>query len=145
MLVMVVSLSQTCYLSVKVHSQHHSLNASMLSLISSTSSNHYPSMTFSVLPAIIMIHLRSHLPLRPSYTSPIQHSMLFSTLSRSSPALSVQSLLITQRNDSKLQYSLYNRCYQHSLTTFQHSLQQLNDPTINPSRYELHLRWSSTY
>ena len=39
-----------------------------------------------------------------------------------------QSLLVTQRNDSKLQHSLYNRCYQHSLTTFQLSLQQLNDP-----------------
>ena len=59
MLVMVASLSQTCYSSVKVHSQHHSLNASMMSLISSTSSNHYPLMTFSVLPAIIMIHLRT--------------------------------------------------------------------------------------
>ena len=44
------------------------------------------------------------------------------------PALSVQSLLVTQRTDSKLQHSLYNRCYKHSLTTFQHSLQQLNDP-----------------
>jgi hypothetical protein len=39
-------------------------------------------------------------------------------------ALSVQSLLVTQ-----LQNSLYNRCYQHSLNTYQHSLQQLNDPT----------------
>ena len=71
-------------------------------------------MIFSVLLAIIMIHLRSHLPLRPSSTSLIQ--------------LSVQSLLVTQRTDSKLQHSLYNRCYQYSLTTFQHSLQQLNDP-----------------
>ncbi len=44
------------------------------------------------------------------------------------PALSVQSLLVKQRIDSKLQHSLYNCCYQHSLTTFQHSLQQLNDP-----------------
>jgi len=42
--------------------------------------------------------------------------------------LSVQSLLVTQRTDSKLQHSLYNCCYQHSLTTFKHSLQQLNDP-----------------
>ena len=44
------------------------------------------------------------------------------------PALTVQSLLVTQRTDSKLQHSLYNCCYQHSLTTFKHSLQQLNDP-----------------
>jgi len=38
------------------------------------------------------------------------------------PALSVQSLLVFQRSDFKLQHSLYNRCYQHSLTTFRHSL-----------------------
>ena len=44
------------------------------------------------------------------------------------PALSVQSLFVTQRTDSKLQHSLYNCCYQRSLTTFQYSLQQLNDP-----------------
>ncbi len=50
-------------------------------------------------------------------------------LSAYDPVLSVQSMLVTQRNDSKLQHSLCYRCYQHSLTTFHHSLQQLNDPT----------------
>ena len=65
MLMMVVSLSQTCNSSVKAHS------SIMMSLISSTSSNYYPLMIFSVLPAIIMIHPKSLLPcVLPTYPHP---------------------------------------------------------------------------
>jgi uncharacterized protein YlxW (UPF0749 family) len=61
---------------MKAHSQHHSLNVSMMSPISSPFSNHYLSMTFSVLPATIMINPTSNRPLHLSYTTLIQFSLL---------------------------------------------------------------------
>ena len=70
-----------------VHSQHHSLNVSMMSPIYSPFSNRYLSMTFSVLPVTIVIHPTSNRPLHLSYTTLIQFSLLSSTQLQSLPCM----------------------------------------------------------
>ena len=80
-------------------------------------------MTFSVLSAIIMVHLKSNLPLC-LFSKPLIQFLLLSCwhmtqFCRCSLCLS-HSIMILSYNTPY---------YQQSLTTFHHSLQQLNDPT----------------